>query len=186
MTTVDEVVDALRGARDPAERRLHFAAILASAAAVPVDDFIVVGGSAIEFYTVGECTTGDIGVVSREKGKLRAVLRGWGFRREGRVWFHEELGVVVDLVRHPYTGDVTRTQILRTPHGSIRIAAIEDLLVKRLASAKHWGAEGDFGHARLLATLYRERIDWDYVERLASEYDVRDVLASLRRAVSRS
>jgi len=30
------------------------------------------------------------------------------------------------------------------PYGPVRLAAIEDLLVKRLASAKHWKVRGDF------------------------------------------
>jgi len=76
--------------------------------------------------------------------------------------------------------------VLVTPHGSIRIVAIEDLLVKRLISAKFWLIPGDVEHAKLLALLYRDRIDWRYVDELASRYEVADVLSSLRDALSKA
>lgn len=182
----DEVVDKLRLVKSPTERRLHFSALLAKASGASTDDFIVVGGSAIEFYTSGQYTSGDIDIVLTPPHNVAEVLREWRFQQQGRIWFNEELGIVVDLVRPPYTGDLGRTQVLITPHGRVRIAAIEDLLVKRLASAKHWRRPDDLEHAKLLALLYRERIAWDYVEELSETYDVSDLLSSLRKALSES
>src|SRR2546426_4739430 len=100
----EELESRLRSAPDQSHYRLYFAAILADAAAIPTDDFIVVGGSAIEIYTVGEYTSGDIDIVSSEHDNLRTVMRSWAFKRYGRVWTDEELGLVVDLNSYPYTG----------------------------------------------------------------------------------
>ena len=113
------------------------------------------------------------------------MLRDWRFTRQGRIWLHEGLGIVLDFVKPPYTGDIARTQVLATPYGSIRLAAVEDLIVKRLASAKHWRRPNDAEHAQMLAAAYEERIQWAYVERLAAEYDVVDLLADLRRWLAR-
>lgn len=183
MIPYEEVVVAVRKARSPTEGRIYFAALLASAAGVPPDDFIVVGGSAIEFHTVGEYTSSDVDIVSSRWSGLRDVLRGWRFTGGLRVWVNVDLGIAVDLVKHPYTGDIGRTHVVSTPYGEIRVAGIEDLLVKRLASTKHWKVAGDFEHARLLAVLYREKIDWAYVGQLAKTYDVEDVLAVLMKAL---
>lgn len=179
-----EVVGALRRASSPTERRLYFAALLGKAADLPGDDIIIVGGSAIEFYTVGEYTSGDIDIVSDHNELLRGLLREWSFQREGRIWLNEEIGIVVDFVRPPYTGDRTKTQEISTPYGAVRVAALEDLLVKRLASTKHWKRKEDYDHARLLAVHYGDQMDWGYIERLAKEYHAEDVLDFLRREIS--
>jgi hypothetical protein len=91
---------------------------------------------------------------------------------------------VIEFVRYPYSGDFKKTQIMKTPFGAIRLAAIEDLLVKRLVSTKHWKQQGDFEHARLLAVLYSEQLDWDYIERFAKREDVEDLLKALLAALA--
>jgi len=185
MTSYEDAKKAVRGARSPTQGRMHFAALLAAAAALGPDDFIVVGGSAIEFHTVGEYTSGDIDIVSSRADALRKVLRRWRFSGGPRVWLNEDLGIVVDLVKYPYTGDLSRTQVYTTPYGMIRVAGIEDLLVKRLASAKHWKIPGDVEHAKLLALLYGDRLDWDYVRKYAAHNDVVDFLEALLTGIGR-
>jgi len=182
----DQVIEELKKARSATERRIHFAALLAKAGGVSADDFIVVGGSAIEFYTSGQYTSGDIDVVTTAPIDWVSILRAWNFEKQGRIWYSSALGIVVDFVKPPYTYDVTRTQVLVTPHGSLRVAAIEDLLVKRLISAKFWRTPGDIEHAKLLAVAHRDRIDWDYVHELAERFEVADVLSNLLNAVSKS
>jgi len=182
----DQVVEDLKKARSPTERRIHFAALLARAGGVSTEEFIVVGGSAIEFYTSGQYTSGDIDIVASAPLSLWArILRTWKFEEQGRIWYSSDLGIVVDFVQPPYTYDVTRTQVLVTPLGSLRIAAIEDLLVKRLLSAKFWNRPGDIEHAKLLAIAHWDAIDWDYVEELARQFEVADVLSSLLNAISK-
>jgi hypothetical protein len=183
MTSVEELRKALERASSPTERRVYFVALLSRDAGWKADDAIVVGGSAIEVYTSGRYTTGDIDLVVTAPDPPKRVLRPWGFRQQGRIWYHDDLGIVVDFVKPPYTGDPSRCQILTTPYGPVRIAAIEDLIVKRLASAKHWRRPGDMEHAKILAHLYRDRIAWDYVEHEADRYDVRDALANLRASL---
>jgi hypothetical protein len=186
MTSPEELREALARASSPTERRLHFVALLIREAAWKDREAIVVGGSAIEIYTSGRYTTGDIDLVLTAPSRPDRILRSWGFRERGRLRFHDELGIVLDFVKPPYTGDLDRCQILTTPYGPVRIAAVEDLLVKRLASAKHWRQPRDLEHAKILAALYRDRIAWDYVEEQAARYDVGDVLADLKAAVARA
>jgi hypothetical protein len=182
--TYEEVVAELECSRNETERRLHFSALLARAGEVPADDFIIVGGSAIEIYTRGEYTSGGIDIVVSPRWDLTKTLRGWRFSKQRRLWINESLRIVVDLVAYPYTYDQSKTQVLVTPHGSVRIAAVEDLLIKRLLSAKYWKRAGHLEHAKMLAVLYRDRMDWGYVEGLATQFEVADVLSDLRKALS--
>ncbi len=181
-----ELKSKLSVAADETQRRLFFAALLRAEAGVPVDDFIVVGGSAIEIYTVGKYTSGDIDIVSSEDEKIGAVLRSWQFEKGGRVWVSETLQIVVDLVKHPYTGSAERTTVGATPFGPVRIAAIEDLLVKRLSSYKHWKEKGDYAHAMLLALQFRDTLDWPYVEKFGKEHDVGELVAAIKAAAAKS
>ena len=144
----------------------------------------MVGGSAIEIYTSGRYTSRDIDVVLSPSRSVAPILKKWRFKQQGRIWFNEALDVFLDFVKPPYTYDESRTQVLITPYGSVRIAAIEDLLVKRLISAKWRRQAGDIEHAKTLALLYRDRIDWSYVEALATRQEVADVLAELRKALA--
>lgn len=179
----DELRAGLASASTPTERHVFFAAMLRVAAEVPDSNFFVVGGSAIEVYTVGRYSSGDIDIVCADARAVETVLRQWRFKREARVWVHEELGIVVDLVKPPYTGSPTRTTLVTTPFGPVRLAAIEDLLVKRLSSYRHWEAKEDIEHAKLLAVQFADRLDWDYIEEFAKDHRVVDLARSLRRAV---
>lgn len=183
--SLDELKTKLGAAPDATRRRWYFAAILREEAAVPVDDFLVVGGSAIEIYTVGQYTSGDIDIISSERKRIGAVLRAWEFANRGRIWESDELQIVVDLVKGPYTGSLGHTTLGTTPYGPIRLAAIEDLLVKRLSTYKHWKAKGDFAHAVLLALEFGDRIDWGYVTTFANENDVGELVDDVRSAIAK-
>jgi len=182
----EDLVAKLETARTPTELRLHFSALLAQASEVPADDFIIVGGSAIEIYARGEYTSGDIDIVVPPRRDLTKTLRGWRFSQRGRLWINGDLKIVVDLVSYPYTYDYSKTQVLITPYGSVRLAAVEDLLIKRMLSAKWWKRSGDLEHAKVLVILYRDRIDWRYVEELAVRFEVADLLSNLRNASPRA
>ena len=184
MTELDEVKRILRGIEDPTERQLRFAAILAREIEVSSEDFIIVGGSATAIYTDGRYASGDIDAVLTARREERTrVLRRWGFTQQGRQWYREDVGVYLDFVKPPYSGDLSRTQVIATPEGPVRVAAVEDLLVKWLLSAKWWREPKDMDHARLLAAANRDRIDWAYVQRRSEEGEVADFLAALRKSL---
>jgi len=56
------------------------------------------------------------------------------------------------------------------------------MIIKRVLSAKWWKRAGDLEHAKKLAILYRDRIDWSDVEELAARFEVADLLSNLRNA----
>ncbi len=141
---------------------------------------LVVGGSAIEIYTRGAYVSGDIDIVA-DQAQLAKILESWGFLHKNREWYHPEWKLAVDLVRNPegYTGSRRLTRVIVTPYGDITLAAVEDLIVKRLASAKYRRIPTDFDHARLLVQKFGEDLDMDYLRSTATYAGVADALNEL-------
>lgn len=171
---------ALAGVEDPLRRRLTFLALLSSACELlgwsrPV----VVGGHAVEFYTSGGYTTVDIDLVSPCE-PLTEILGGWGFRREGRHWLDDELGLAVEAPgSHLGPGQRERTTGVRLGPGVVEVLGIEDLVVDRLNACVHSGSEEDCHWAHILLAAYRERIDLAYLGSRAREEQVSGQLAEL-------
>jgi hypothetical protein len=182
----DELVARLAAAPDETTRRLFFAATLASAAGMRGEQFIVVGGSAIELYTSGEYTSADIDIVAVDSKLVRSILESWGFSRAGRGLESKALRLFVDLVKYPYTGSVARLRPMGTPYGAVQVAAVEDLIVKRLLSTRFWKVAGDLEHAKMLAYQYYQSIDWVYLEEYARREEVLDIAQDLRAAARKA
>jgi hypothetical protein len=182
------VTDAIEAARilsdAPASLRVaYFGALLAREAGIDPDEMIVVGGSAIEIYTRGGCASGDIDIVGPRR-KLLPVLRSWGFEPgDMQMWSNKGWRISVDIRKELtlYNGSRERTRLITTPFGGVRIEGVEDAMVRRLVSAKHWKQPGDFGHALAVATAEKDNIDWGYAEQYARRELVEDLLTELRR-----
>jgi hypothetical protein len=179
VTTAAEVEAVLNQSGTRESRILNFAAVLARESR---EEVIVVGGSAIEVYTPGAYASGDIDLVG-DKDAILAVLTKWKFTEHGRLWIRKDWRIAIDVVGPTYTGSLFRTSLTQTKYGPVRIAAIEDLLIKRLALAKHWRAKAALDEAALLWKDYKERMDMNYVEECARNYDVIDILKDFRSAM---
>lgn len=177
MTTVADVARVLESTPEKYNRTLYFAALLARASGSEV---VVVGGSAIEIYTRGGYVSGDIDIRA-DRGAIHRTLRRWGFEDHGRLWIRKDWQIAIDVVGDQYSGDTYRATSVLTPHGPVRLAVVEDLFVKRLASAKHWRVRVALDEADLLWRDYRRDMDEAYLDRQARAYDVTDLLAEFRR-----
>ena len=175
-----EVEQALLTETANEKRILTFAALLAKASG---SDVIVVGGSAIEVYTRGGYTSGDIDLTG-DRRKIHLVLKAWEFKDEGRLWTHKDWKVAVEVVGAQYNGSLFRTSLIETPYGPVRVAAIEDLLIKRLAEAKHWKVKKALDEAAILWAATADRLDYSYLEEQAKRYDVVDILSDFRLRVN--
>lgn len=185
MTTRQELDHILAREGDLTARHLYFAAVLSNEAGRRNAPVVIVGGSAIELYTKGAYVSGDIDIVaSREI--LARILESWGFHHKGREWYHDEWKLAVDLVRDPdgFTGSRSHIRVIVTPYGEVKLAGVEDLIVKRLASAKFWRIPTDFDHALLLLRRFRIDVDQAYLKRAASSAEVSDALDQLLRQVA--
>lgn len=176
------VAEILRSQRDPATRHLHFCALLSRELGGPGPQLIVVGGSAIELYTEGEYVSGDIDVVG-DRAHIERVLRDWGFDHRNREWYSKEWKLAVDIVNDltGMTGSRSRVRTLVTEFGPVQLAAVEDLIVKRLTSAKYWSIPSDREHAAILARRYSDELDRDYISWAAKAAEVSDEWTELER-----
>lgn len=182
MTATEEVGRILNSTTARHERNLNFGALLARESG---SDVVIVGDSAIEFYTRGGYVSGDIYVRANRRAVHR-VLSTWAFKDEGRLWIRSDWGIAIDVVGDRYSGDPYRDTTVSTPYGPVQIAVVEDVFVKRLASAKHWQVKAALEEADLLWRDYRDSMDVAYLDRQARAYDVTDLLAAVReRSVSR-
>ena len=69
----------------------------------------------------------------------------------------------------------------------VRLAAVEDLIIKRLAEAKYWQGRRQeaFEQAALLASELAGDLDDQYLDLRAKQEGVVDILADLRALVAR-
>jgi hypothetical protein len=161
---------------DTLERRLAFVGLLSRGVealgwAAP----IVVGGHAVEFYTAGSYATVDIDLAGDSQPVAR-VLDTWGFQRQGRHWFDEDLRLVVEVPGAPLGPDelehVVRVRIGRLVVGVI---GIEDLIIDRLNACKYWKDEESCDWAQTMV-LAADDLDEAYLRRRAIQDDVADKL----------
>ncbi len=102
------------------------------------------------------------------------------------MWIRRDWGLFVDVRKEvgEYNGSRERTRFISTPYGGIRVEGIEDAMVRRLISAKHWQATGDFAHALAVAESAPNDIDWEYAEQYAKREMVADLLSELRKRLT--
>ena len=168
---------------DQLERRLVFISLLsAGVEALGWPAPVVVGGHAVEFYTAGSYATVDIDLAG-DAEPVGQVLDAWGFQREGRHWFDEEMGFVVEIPGSPLgSQEAQHVVILRIGAMAAHIIGIEDLVIDRLAACVHWNhSESCEWAVRLLAAA--DELDMPYLRRRAAESQVVDRLElALREA----
>jgi hypothetical protein len=135
----------------------------------------LVGGQAVETYTAGQFTTGDVDITTTDRRTTEQILARLGFKGEGMIWLNEGMGIAVHIV------DVIpkSTEGIRTIHVgpyAVRVVGVEELIVDRLAAAKFWKSQRDAEQATALINTFARRIDMKYLRRRAREEKVDDVL----------
>ena len=180
--TTEEAVDRILEAETAPDRRLRiFAALLGSESGLGTQGLTVVGGSAIEIYTNGAYVSGDIDLVVSNRVPVCEVLRRWGFKDEGKLWVKDRLGLFVDLLGPYESGSRRLTRIVQTKFGDIRLAAVEDLLLKRLREARYWKQRPALAQAVLLLRIAGSDLDWEYIAFFAQRDAIEDLVKFVRK-----
>lgn len=145
---------------------------------------IVVGGEAVELYTQGRYTTGDIDIKG-QKDVLDAVLRDWGFVKEGRVWSSSEYDLYIDWLGGSLDEGAEaekRTNIIALAPGlEIRVISFEDLIVDRLCAAKYWDDSDSLIWAKVLIEILMKSggADTGYLIKRAEQENVAELLSQV-------
>ena len=146
---------------------------------------VVVGGSAVEFYTRDWYATGDIDLaVTKNRRKIiDKVLKDMGFTSEGRMWVREDLNLYIETPGDIKSISLERVTRVETEAGYTYIIGIEDIILDRISAALHWNSESDREQAIRISATYSDEIDWDYVRKKAKKDGAENMLKNIQEAV---
>ena len=145
---------------------------------------IIVGDEAVEIYTQGNYTTGDIDIKSPLE-LTEAVLKEWGFVKAGRPWLNKELDIYIDWLGSSLEeGEEAekRTALIKiTEELEIRVISIEDLVIDRLGAFKWWGDTDSLMWAKVLIRVKKsiDGLDVAYIRERAKKTDLLDILEEI-------
>jgi hypothetical protein len=185
----------IRAEKDPTLKAQRLASLCSAAFRERGIELVVVGGSAIEFYTEGAYLSGDVdlcvlwperAIPLRVRQEVMGELGGKGGPRSWEVagLFVDLLGVVEKEARTP-------VRQIQAPSGVVNLIDPEELFVERVLVSVYPAANDSARScARELAGVVLTgalQMDWQEVRRLAEtrEYKVFDEVKRLVQEVSR-
>jgi len=193
MVPITPAIRNIEGTSDLLERALKLAGLVTQLFREAGWELVVVGGSAVEFYTEGAYMSGDIDfcrrtlepIPLRKAQDLMAKLRARGGPRSWLI-----AGLYVDLLGLLECEAVTPCREVATPYGTICIVPAELALVERVLLAYYPQTDDnarDVAKKMLAVCLSNETsVDWDEVERLAGldAFNISNELAALKEEVA--
>lgn len=147
---------------------------------------IIVGGQAVEFYTAGGYATRDIDLVSPRADEIDSILSKWGFSKEGRFWFNDDLGISIEVPEAVLAGDMDKVTVVEIDSLKVYIIGIEDIIIDRMNAFVHWKSSDDRTWAKELMMLYKDDIDWNYLEKRAAEEETLEETKKLEKEIKSS
>lgn len=173
---IKNALSAIDREKDPTLKHLKLASLCSTLFAEKGVQLVVVGGSAIEFYTEGAYTSGDVDfcVINAEPSltvRARQEIMGQlGAKGGPRSW--EISGAFVDLLGQFENLAQTSPRTIAAPFGDVRVSPVEELIVERILVARY---PQDYPPAldcakKIIAAGLREEVevDWSEVKRLAN------------------
>ena len=150
---------------------------------------VVVGGSAVEFYTEGGYMSGDIDFCRKTLKAvpprlMQEIFESLGGRGLGRNWII--CGLYVDLLGVLETESKLPERTLETPYGTVRILPPELALVERILYAEQDAECVASARQMMAAALADGSFDWAEAKRLAAlpDFAVAERLDALKREIA--
>ena len=150
---------------------------------------VVVGGSAVEFYTEGGSMSGDIDFCRKTLKAvpprlMQEIAESLGGKGLGRNWLI--CGLYVDLLGVLETESTLPERTLETPYGTVRILPPELALVERILYAEQDAECVASARQMMAAALADASFDWTEARRLAAlpDFAVADRLDALKREIA--
>lgn len=190
-TELKRALNDINNTADLLERALKLAGLLTSLFQNRGFPLVVVGGSAVEFYTEGGYMSGDIDLcrTSLKAIPLRVmqeVIAEVGGKGVARSW--EICGLFVDMLGFLESETVLPCRELQTPYGVVRIIPPELALVERvLIACCPYSEEATVTAKKMMvAALVDAAFDWKEAERLAAlpSFDVLNEMLTIKREVA--
>lgn len=146
---------------------------------------VLVGGGAVELFTGGAYTTGDLDFVGHVSVSAKRLLENAGFQRVGRHWKHEEAQLFIEFPARSLEAGARATEL--DAFGKIvRVISPEDALVDRLAGWKFWKSDEHGVNAYLLYRAMGRDLERPRLEKRARAEQVEDALLEVVRFAERT
>jgi len=166
------------------ERRLFFAATISEFLQKNHRvDLVVVGGNAVEFYTLGSYSTENIDIVVNNFGIVENLLQYLDFEKINRIWYREDIDISIDLVGSELAGDPKRVSRVSIKGRTVQIIGLEDVIVDRLNAFIHWKSEQDGLWAQEIVAIHQGDIDWKYLEQRCKKEQVISALEEIKKKI---
>lgn len=151
---------------------------------------VVVGGSAVEFYTEGGYMSGDIDFCRKTLKAvpprlMQEIAESLGGKGLGRNWLI--CGLYVDILGVLESETVLAERTVETPYGAVKIIPPELALVERILYAEQDEECAPSARQMMAAALADKAFDWTEAERLAAlpDFKVAEQMSALKQEVSR-
>ena len=174
---------------DLLERALKLSGLITTLFAERGFPLVVVGGSAVEFYTEGGYMSGDIDFCRKTPKSvpprlMQEIAERLGGKGLGRNWFI--CGLYVDLLGLLESETTLSERIVKTPYGDVRILPPELALVERILFAEQDAECVLSARQMMVAALKDAAFNWAEAERLADlpDFKVLSQLKVLRKELS--
>jgi hypothetical protein len=143
---------------------------------------VVVGGQAVEFYTGGGYATMDVDIICEASvKKIGEVLEQLGFYRNNKYWIldSKNIDLAIEFPSGPLAGARDKLMEVDTGQHTAYFIGLEDIIIDRLNAYVHWDEkwQGEWILGMLVSNY--EDIDWEYLNKLASQERVTDSLENM-------
>ena len=147
---------------------------------------ILVGGGAVEFYTLGSYTTKDLDLIVEGREKAKTALDNLKFKRRSgaRHWYRDDLDLAIEIPDDYLAGSMEKVTKVLIDNMPVYIIGIEDLLIDRLSAYKFWKSQSDGEWAARIMLIHMDDIDWAYLDEVAITANVQDVLTETKNTVN--
>lgn len=131
------------------------------------ENFVVVGGLSLDYYTASNYITADIDIII-DKDNDRIFLETMntlGFTKKGKDWYHNDLEIFVETPSPPFAGDYQKVSTYEIKEGyRVPIQAKEDIFLDRLRGVAHWNERSYLSQIRMLLEI-NDKFDFNYIEK---------------------
>ncbi|MGB9839493.1 DUF6036 family nucleotidyltransferase [Thermovenabulum sp.] len=175
---IDDYLQLLKKENNPLKKALILTAIITEMLRKKKVMPILVGGRALEFYTLGGYATKDIDLVINDRESAKEVLAKLGFtKRPGeRHWYNEEIDLAIEIPDEELAGSLEKIIKVEIDDLEVNVIGIEDLIIDRLLAAKFWQSVDDEEWATKILAIHYQRIDFNYLKETAIKNQVNDYL----------
>ena len=186
MQDLKEAQNDIESTEDLLERAMKLSGLLTSLFLERGFPLVVVGGSAVEFYSEGGYMSGDIDFCRKSLAPvpprlMQEIATRLGGRGVGRNWLI--CGLYVDMLGLLESETVLPNRELETPYGKVKILPPELVLVERILYAEQDAQCVLSARQMMVAAVHDPAFDWREAERLADTVDFKVLpqLKALRR-----